>query len=207
MRKNLSIKSYVVCALLAVILLLACNPEKAYKVRRLHNGHARIAYSYGKRELPTPKATLLIPTKNTAAVDRIAEVHPEITVITTPITEAKTELVEANFTVLQADLCDRDPEFYNKVPPPTPRANPFEKYVAPEWNNITQGSESMWEYIFGDFWNVVLVILIVLAVISLIAVLVLYGTAIAAAIGAGTWLEVLFVLIFLALAVYIDSTM
>ncbi len=198
-------------ALMGVIILLSvlwsCNSSTTYKVRRLHNGHARIAYSYGKRELPTPKATLLIPTENTAAVDRIAEVHPETIVITTPIEEAKTELLEANFTVLQADLCDRDPEFYNKVPPPMPRANPFEKYVAPEWNDITQGSESMWEYIFGDFWNVMLVILIVLAVIALIAALVLYGTAIAAAIQAGSWLEVLFVVIFLALAVYIDTMM
>lgn len=205
MWKNPSIKKYVVCSLLAVILLWACNPEKAYKVRRLHNGHARIAYSYGKRELPTPKATLLVPSENTAAVDRIAEVHPETTVIATPIAEAKTELVEANFTVLQADICDRDPEFYNKFPPPTPRANPFEKYVAPAPLSSSQGNESFLGYIFEDFWAVLLWALVVTLIVMSIIAIIIYGWAVFSAFVVSEVLPTLIVVLVIAAIIFLAT--
>lgn len=201
---QLNRKTFIVVIVLLSVLW-SCNSGTAYKVRRIHKGHTRIAYSYGKRELPALKDTLHIPTANTATVDRITKVYPEPVPITTPMQEAEVEQEKPNFTVLNKEIYDRDFENYNKAPSPRPRANPFEKYVAPDWNHITQGSESMWAFVFGDFWDVMLVILIVLAIIALLGAIVIYGSAIAAAINAETWIEVLFILVLLALAAFVES--
>lgn len=191
-------------SIVLLILLYGCQSATEYKVRRIHNGHSRIAHSYGKREVPVSKDTALIHVSKLNALDESSKMVSNEIQVPLTLVEDETELVVADSTFWNHFIDKYGTDQYCIAPSPKPRANPFEKYVAPEWNQAPQSSESLWGYLFGDFWSVVLIILVVLLIIIVVSNILLYGPSIVAALGSGNWWKVLLVLAFMALLFYLQ---